>query len=226
MFEAGSLIVARETWDGLLWSARPAVVVVDHGDELVHWAPAGTVGCFATSRFFPGREGLSREERQLVSLESRRWQYRGVGSPGAKLSFLRAGSWASVEATWYPSGEFVHWYVNFQRPLVRTSDGYETLDLVIDGVVAPDRSWAWKDREPFAAAIERGLFDPDVEAEIEAEAERVQQAVADEAGPFDARWLGWTPPGDWGTPALPADFAGGAGTPPGATVTLASRPVG
>lgn len=108
MFEPGSLIVAREVWDGLLWAARPAVVVSDDAVELVHWSPAGAVGCFATSKFFPGRDHLPREERQLVSLQSRQWHYCGVPARGTKLSFLRAGSWASIEATWHADGRFAH----------------------------------------------------------------------------------------------------------------------
>ena len=59
-FDAGETIVAREMWRGLLWAARPARVVADDGDELIHWCPAGARGCFATSRYFPGREGLPR----------------------------------------------------------------------------------------------------------------------------------------------------------------------
>jgi protein associated with RNAse G/E len=209
----------------MLWAARPAIVVSDDGDELVHWCRAGGVGCFATSRFFPGRDQLPRAERQLVSLESRRWHYRGVPARGTSLTFIRARAWASVAATWYPDGQFAHWYVNFQLPMQRWARGYDTLDLVIDIVVAPDWSWAWKDADPFRTAIQRGIFDPAVEREVKSEAERVEEAIAARSGPFSAKWMGWTAPDHWPSPQLPADFADGAATPPGATITLSSHPV-
>lgn len=225
MFEAGSLIIAREVWDGLLWAARPAVVVSDDGEELVHWSPAGVMGCFATSRFFPDREHLPREERQLVSLESRQWHYRGAPARGTSLSFIRSGSWASIAATWYPDGRFAHWYVNFQLPMQRWARGYDTLDLVLDIVVAPNGSWKWKDVQPFQAAIQRGIFDPSVEEAVKAEAERVEREVAARTGPFSPAWAEWVAPEGWSSPQLPADFAEAAATPPGATVTLSPHPV-
>lgn len=224
MFQPGSLIVARELWDGLLWAARPAVVVTDDGSELVHWSPAGTVGCFATSRFFPGREHLPREERQLVSLESRQWHYRGVPARGTKLSFLRAGAWASVEATWHADGQFAHWYVNFQQPMRRTADGYDTLDLVLDLMVGPDWSWSWKDVEPFEAAISRGIFGPETKSALEREAAQLQQEITNRSGPFSATWRGWAAPGTWPAPALPPDFAAGLATPDGTAVPLSPDP--
>ncbi|HUF32142.1 MAG TPA: DUF402 domain-containing protein [Acidimicrobiales bacterium] len=222
MFEPGSLIIAREVWDGLLWAARPALVVADDGEELVHWCPAGVVGCFATSRFFPGRERLPREERQLVSLASRRWHYRGVPARGTSLSFIRAGRWASVAATWYADGRFAHWYVNFQLPLQRWARGYDTLDLVIDIVVAPDGSWTWKDEEPFRAGIERGIFASEVEEAVRVEAQRVEREIAARTGPFSSSWSSWSVPDGWDAPELPHDFAGQVATPPGSRVTLST----
>ena len=224
MFPAGTLITAREMWDGLLWAARPAIVVADDGDELVHWAPAGTIGCFATSRFFPGREHLAHDERQLVALRTRRWHYRGFPARGTKLTFVREDGWAGVEATWDPEGAFAHWYVNFQLPLRRTATGYDTLDLVLDIVVFPDWSWAWKDEEPFGVALGEGLFSRDVELAIAEEADRIKQQIESRTGPFDPRWPTWTAPREWTPPALQDGFADGAGTPPGARITLSSSP--
>ncbi len=195
-FAAGQAIVAREVWDGLLWAARPARVVSDDGDELIHWTPAGVTGCFATSRYFPGREGLPPNERQLVSLESRQWHYRGVPARGTSLAFLRKGVWASIAPTWYPDGTFAHWYVNFQLPMRRHETGYDTLDLVVDIVVAPDWSWAWKDREAFDAAVERGIFGADIAESVEGEALGIQDQIREKSGPFDPAWARWLPRAD------------------------------
>lgn len=223
VFTPGTAIVVREVWDGLLWAARPAVVVADDGHDLVHWSPAGSLGCFATSRFIPERAHLPRDERQLVSLASRHWQYRGVPARGTSLTFVRHGSWVGVAATWRPDGTFVHWYVNFQLPMTRRPNGYDTLDLVLDIVVAPDGSWTWKDQEPFAEALGRGIFDPAVRDAVLSEAERVKREIAARTGPFDPLWMDWSVPA-WEAPQLPDDFAAGVGAPAGAQVSLSPEP--
>jgi predicted RNA-binding protein associated with RNAse of E/G family len=225
VFDPGTEIVVREVWDGLLWAARPARVISDDGETLVHWTPAGAIGCFATSRYFPGREQLPRDERQLVSLESRRWHYRGAPARGTSLVFVRDGAWSSVAPTWQADGRFVHWYVNFQRPASRRVGGYDTLDLVLDIVVAPDRTWTWKDRGAFDLALARGIFDASVAEAVEVEAERVQRDIAAGAGPFEERWTTWAPPIEWTTPVLPDGFADGVATPPGSVITLDPEPV-
>ena len=225
MFEPGSPIIARELWHGLLWAARPVVVVADDGDQLVHWSPAGSVGCFATSRFFPGRDHLPREQRQLVALQTRQWHYRGFPARGTKLTFVSNDAWAGVELTWTEDGTFAHWYVNFQLPLTRTDAGYDTLDLVIDIMVAPDWSWTWKDEAPFRVAIRDGLFDADVEMAVLEEAARIQRQIESRTGPFDERWLRWTAPQAWAPPVLPEGFADGIDLPHGATITLSSAPI-
>jgi protein associated with RNAse G/E len=220
VFEAASQIVVREEWDGLLWSARPVVVVSDDGEDLVHWNPAGTVGCVATSRSVPGRGDLPAAERQLLSLETRTWHYRGLAARGTSLTFVRTGSWASVAPTWFPDGRFAHWYVNFQQPIERRADGYDTLDLVIDIVVAPDGSWVWKDVEHFQAARKRGIFGSEIEDAVHREAERLVQAIEARSGPFSASWTEWRAPQDWAPPELPTGFAAGARTPPDAEISL------
>jgi predicted RNA-binding protein associated with RNAse of E/G family len=218
-------VIAREVWGGLLWSARPARVVEDDGDTLVHWTRAGAIGCFATSLFFPGREHLSPGERQLVSLESRQWHYRGVPERGTKLTFIRRDAWASIAPTWHADGRFVHWYVNFQLPAARWSMGYDTLDLVLDIVVEPDWSWMWKDRSLFDDALSRGIFDAHVREAIDAEEERIQGEIASRTGFFEESWTRWVAPSEWETPSLPEDFAMGVGAPEGAVITLAAEPV-
>ena len=203
----------------------PARVVDDDGETLVHWSPAGTLGCSATSRSVPGREVLSPSERQLASLATRRWRYRGVPRRGTSLTFVREGRWASVAPTWFADGRFIHWYVNFQQPLVRTSAGYDTLDLIADIVVAPDWSWTWKDEPTFDAAIERGIFDRSILREVETEAARIDEEIAARTGPFDLRWQTWMTAPGWAPPDLLDDFAKGLETPPGSTITLSTDPV-
>jgi hypothetical protein len=53
---------------------------------------------------------------------------------------------------------FDRWYVNFQRPLSRTADGFETLDHEIDLWSSDLRAWHWKDEELFAQRAGEGWF--------------------------------------------------------------------
>jgi hypothetical protein len=46
-----------------------------------------------------------------------------------------------------------------QEPFRRTSRGFATMDLMIDVIVSPDRTWRWKDEDELAVFVERGAFD-------------------------------------------------------------------
>ena len=226
IFEPGQQIIFREMWRGLFLSARPVIAVEDDGDLLVTWQPAGTVGCHGTSRGIAERAELPRHEQQLVTLESSVWKYRGVPSRGSSLAFVSRDSWACVILTRLANGTFLHWYVNFQLPMRRFAHGYESADLVLDIVIAPDRSWEWKDVEPYRSAVERGIVEPHHARAIDEESVEVHAAMEERAGPFHDRWLDWRAPPHWPRPELPPGFADGLPTPPGSVVTLDSAPVG
>src|SRR6266576_1740450 len=46
---------------------------------------------------------------------------------------------------------------NFQRPYRRTTIGIEAMDLMLDLVVEPDRSWRWKDKHELETLVRRGM---------------------------------------------------------------------
>ena len=103
------------------------------------------------------------------------------------------------------SDKFAGYYINLQAPLRRTAIGYDSFDHVLDIVVAPDRTWRWKDEDEFEEAIQLGLFTPDQAAEIRAEGERV---IASLPGLLPTGWEHWRPPAHWSvsTLRLPEDF--------------------
>lgn len=107
----------------------------------------------------------------------------------------------------------------------RTEGGYDTVDLVLDLIVADDWSWTWKDVEPFEIAVRRGIFTADMKAAVEREAADVQRSIADQAGPFAPAWREWSAPTAWRDTSLPPGFASGCATPPGATITLSPDPI-
>jgi hypothetical protein len=81
---------------------------------------------------------------------------------------VRGGVWR-----FFRQGEFAGWYVNLETPARRHADGVDTTDLVLDVVVAPDRTWVWKDEDEMAERIGwPHYFDQDGADRIRAEGER------------------------------------------------------
>jgi hypothetical protein len=152
-FGTCTVVVAREDWHGYLHSAVPRLVVADDGSALVDWAPAGTVGVYASSRHYPGREHLPRNERKLLTLETCQWLYSSLASETNALNFLDDQKSSSTTLGWSQDGDFLGGYVNFQRPLMRTRMGCRRTDRVnITGTVRRGgRSWISTGNAPAAA---------------------------------------------------------------------------
>src|SRR5260370_34644413 len=81
----------------------------------------------------------------------------------------------------------------------RTPIGYDSLDHVLDIVVAPDGTWHWKDEDEFEEAIQLGLFTPSEAADIRAEGERVITRLS---SLLPTGWEHWRPPPRWSVSSL------------------------
>ncbi len=202
----GDPLVVTEVWHGHLWSAIPHTLVsADETGHVTYLAP-DAVGAYATSRGVPGRAHLSRGERKLAALQT--LVYRVVEAPHhfaplASLHFFRPGSWARVNLGWSADrSQFLGWYVNFEVPYQLVDHGLQTMDLVLDMLVTPDRTWRWKDRDEFDDALARGILSADIAATLEAEAAQVIDQVERRQGPFADAWPGWRPDPRWSTPLL------------------------
>ncbi|MEU9240838.1 DUF402 domain-containing protein [Streptomyces sp. NPDC048385] len=101
-----------------------------------------------------------------------------------------------------------NWYVNFQRPMRRTDLGFDTFDLLLDLVVAPDLSrWDWKDEDEYAHGRRLGVItEADHQAVEKARAQAVGM-IEERRGPFtrEADWRAWRPDPGRPAPSLPAD---------------------
>ncbi|WP_198676397.1 DUF402 domain-containing protein [Kribbella monticola] len=172
------------------------------------YAPAGTLGVYASSRGVAGREGLSRAERKLAAMET--LVYNAVEAPAdlATLTFRTRGAWSSINLGW--SGpDFAGWYVNFELPYDETQYGLRTMDLVLDLLVDPAGNPQLKDQDDYAQAVARGILD--VPVDLEEEAARVLRELGRRRGPFDPSWIDWRPDPSWSTPVLPPELRlGGA----------------
>jgi hypothetical protein len=180
-------------WRGRIWSARPMIVVHDEEDQRILYTPNGIRLVVAA---MDGKE-LRLPEGEWDLLE-RTW------ARGPILSFSWPAAGHAILLFFHPDWTAWTWYVNVESPFRPTELGFDTEDLVLDVVVAPDRSrWEWKDRDELKEAVRRGLFSPAQAAEFEAEAERGLRRLLDREAPFDRDWTTWRPDPSWPVPELP-----------------------
>ncbi|ADG76449.1 protein of unknown function DUF402 [Cellulomonas flavigena DSM 20109] len=199
-FRPGDQVVVREVVEGLVWTERPATVVVDEPDEIVLHQAVGSVT----------REPIDPSQRRdyLRIMAGRRWTLRDkVWQPPGRLRIGRPGQPFEVWRVATPDERGVAaWYVNLQAPLRRTADGFETLDHVLDVIVAPDLSWwEWKDEDELAAAVAHGVLTAREAAEVRATGEDVVAAIERGAPPWDLGWATWDPSGPTTLPTRGAD---------------------
>jgi hypothetical protein len=112
-----------------------------------------------------------------------------------------------------PGAEFTSWYVNLERPGARWENadglvGLDTIDYDLDVVVAPDRTWRWKDEDEFAdhLAVPENYWCDDEAAVRESGAEVVKLIEAGEF-PFDGTGTDFRPDPRWTVPmTIPAGW--------------------
>jgi hypothetical protein len=182
------------------WLQACRVVAVD-GAGLYCWLPVGAgFGCRQHPDGSPLR-AAPVEEFASARLWTGSWQGRSA------LIWMPAGRAHSV--WWFfADGEFCGWYVNLEaRSGFWRHDGWYGVDLAdheLDIVVAPDRSWQWKDEAELEAVTGLpGYWDAGGSAGIRAEALRVVEEVVAGRFPFDGSWCDFRPEPAWPIPRLP-----------------------
>ena len=89
----------------------------------------------------------------------------------------------------------------------RYERGFETMDLTLDMLIAPDRKrWRWKDEDEFAAGIAHGWYSHEQLWHLKAYGEKVAAEAKSATAPFDAPWPDWRPDPSWGSLELPEDW--------------------
>src|SRR3954469_9914856 len=175
---AGDRIVRREVWRGRLLSAMAVTVVEDSSDLLVVHVAEGTPFAFPEGDW-PSPHPWSG---------NRAWSGHGV------LMLHRPDDPYAVWVFWSGNDRvFDRWYVNFQQPLRRTDDGFETLDHELDLWSRDLRTWHWKDVALFAQRTEAGWFTAEEAAAIEVDARRVHAELARGGAWWDPGWAEWRP---------------------------------
>jgi hypothetical protein len=185
-----------------VWAARPLVVVDDADDRLLLWIPRGTVRKVPVTPLSRD-DPADRSQRAIENLAREDWAYGEHVWDVSCLWILTPGAWHGVWVSWDPSGRHHGWYVNLQRPFTRTPIGIEAMDLALDVVVEPDRTWRWKDEEEFEKLVDRSIFDSATASRVREEAETVIGRIEDAQAPFCEPWPSWRPDPRWPIPSLP-----------------------
>ncbi len=203
LWAPGQTIVVQEVWEGMLWAARPVIVVEDRESFLAVWCPKGTRRKVPTTPPTRPMEG-TRGERLASCLERRDWVLVDQEWDVSTLMLTDEGTMHSIWVSWLESGEHWGWYVNLQRPIRRARAAVQTMDLVLDVIITPDKSsWTWKDEDELQIALDRNLFDEALAASLRAEAEDVIRRAQANEPPFCDPWPDWRPNPSWGLPRLP-----------------------
>lgn len=194
----GETVVLRGILNGTLWYAGPAIVVEDSPSLIALYWQAGTIGKLPKQRP-TAHDLMASKQFELVDTA---WQATDI------LVLALPGAAHSVYAMWDAGHtRFRCWYINLQAPLRRSSVGFDTMDYLLDVVVAPDRqTWQWKDEDEFAQAQSLGRFSASEAAAIRAEAQRAVALLQAEQSPYRPSWQTWRPPATWERPQLSAEW--------------------
>jgi hypothetical protein len=205
-FAYGRLILHRNVRRGRIGWVRPARVVSDDERGLLVWLARGSAVAHEVAddgrgmRAMPFTEWVTRTPK----LEIDTWNGPGV------LKFLPAHGNYSV--WWFRDAEdrWKGWYVNLEEPGVRWDDGtiagVDIVDQDLDIVVAPDRTWRWKDEEEFAERLAiPAHYWVDDELAVRAEGQRVVKLIEAGEFPFDGTWCEYEPPPSWTPPLVLPD---------------------
>ena len=174
-FAPGSSVRVREVLHGAEWAWWDERVLSDDGTVLA------TVQADGTPMSFPPHP------------VPHPWGHLDAWTGTTVLKLRRAGDWYSVWRFFDTGGADQGWYVNFETPVVRTTDGVDVNDLQLDIVIDPDGSWRWKDVEHLAPTLASGRITRDeLLATLAAAAEVADLLERDDR--WWAPWDAWRPP--------------------------------
>ena len=204
----GDQIVLYEMWGRGIGGARPVTVVEDVPNHLALYSHPGVT---IATRGHPNFRSLGFSERidmMIRGVDPSLGTFREFVTPSHShvLTLTPPDSGHAIWLFWSSDWEFKRWSVNLQSPLRRVRQGVQLHDYVLDIVVNPDMSWAWKDADEFEELIVRGFFGADLAMSIRDEAARVVRTIESVGRPFCDGRSDWRPDASWAVPRLPDDW--------------------
>jgi hypothetical protein len=194
--QPGHQAAIRYIWFERISHARPVTVVQDTDDLIaLYLAPGAACKSCAPPGVGPDRynDVLLSRDWSLVDTE---WKWNRV------LALARPDEWCSIWGFWgTDGGPPKGWYVNLEEPMRRSPAGFDTRDLQLDIVIAPDGTWTWKDEKEFAEMCDVGLISPDEARAVRVQGEHVIELI--DRDPWWLAWNDWAPDPSWPIPVLP-----------------------
>jgi hypothetical protein len=134
-----------------------------------------------------------------LELSATRWVAHGVFGPEVgphsdrlgfypgdhTIEFYTPGVWSNVYAVLSPAGEPRGFYCNLAMPPTLTGDEIAYVDLDLDLLVRPDRSYTVLDEDEYAERAARYGYPPAVRAAVAAALAALIDAVERRQPPFD-----------------------------------------
>ncbi|MFD0021646.1 DUF402 domain-containing protein [Streptomyces sp. NPDC058382] len=214
-FRAGETVVRRDVYrSGRVWSAQALRVIDDSSEALVSACTPGAEAQWPA----PYSRARSTGDRAMRieafdAMATGEWELApGRWQETELLLWKPPAAWFSINAFYAPGSDdgkgrrLRNWYVNFERPNVRTEAGFDTFDLTVDLVITPDLAgWEWKDEDEYAHVRRLGIVSDTEHRAVDAARAEVHAMLADRTGVFaDAeRWAAWHWEPTWPTPRLP-----------------------
>ena len=177
-------------WLGDTWMQVPVYVVEDTDEHLVTYIA-------------PGAEFGFPDGRWPTPVHCHPWRDRVGWAGHGCLMVQRPGEHHAVWHFWDgPERRFSCWYINLQTAFRRTAIGYDTQDLELDIVVAPDRTWELKDLDVLPDRVREGRYTASLAAWIVELGVRLTVELEGGRPWWDSAWATWTPEPAWADPRL------------------------
>ena len=207
-WKPGDQIVLYEMWGRGIGGVRPVTVGEDVEAHLALYSHPGVTIATRGNAHFRSLSFSDRIDLMIRGVDPNLGEFRDVVTPSHShvLTLTPPESGHAVWLFWSSDWDFKRWYVNLQSPLRRVRHGVQLHDYVLDIVVSPDMSWAWKDADEFEALIAHGFFSAEQAASIRDEAARVVRTIENGGRPFCDGWPDWRPDASWAVPRLPDDW--------------------
>lgn len=153
-----------------------------------------------------GRVVADDDQGLLMWIDSRS-SFLDPAAPGRTTFYTEGGALVLTPAAslhsllWFFNGrnDFTGWYVNLELPATRWIGGLDIQDRALDLLVAPDRSWRWKDEDEFATRVR----DPAEARLIRGEGLRMISLAEQGVYPFDGTHCAFKPDPEWEPSSLP-----------------------
>ncbi|GAA0946011.1 DUF402 domain-containing protein [Nonomuraea longicatena] len=182
------------------------IVVEDSPDGLALWIPSGAPKISTCPASGGQLKDIKLEERFTIPALRELGVWRG---PGVLRLVPPDRDW-SISWFFHENGTFSRWYGTLEAPRVRweTAEpdpvyGIDTADRILDILITPDRTTAWKDEDELRAVVEQGLCSAVEARQIRLRARELASTAQLGLPPFDGRWTDFRPDPAWATPDLP-----------------------